>query len=218
MTPLLAAGVEAYADAHTTPLDPLLDELDAATRATLGSSTMLSGPLQGRLLAFLVALVRPHLVLEIGTFSGYSALAMAAALPEDGRLVTCEVSPERADFARGFFARSPHGTRIELRVGPALDTIASLDGPFGVVFIDADKEGYLDYYEAVVPKLAPDGLIMADNTLRGGSVLDPDDDGARAMATFNAHVHADPRTENVLLAVRDGLTLVRPAGGAPAPL
>jgi caffeoyl-CoA O-methyltransferase len=209
MGPLSSAKIDAYVDAHTTPLEPLLVELHEATYGEMSSPGMIAGPVLGRLLRFLVAMVAPRLVLEIGTFTGYSALAMAGGLPDAGRIVTCEISPERADFARSWFDRSPLGDRIDLRVGPALDTIAALDGPFDFVFIDADKEGYTGYYEAVVPKLSPRGLIAIDNTLRGGEVADPVDDGGRAMAAFNAHVHADPRTENVMLTVRDGVTLVR---------
>jgi caffeoyl-CoA O-methyltransferase len=211
MSPLLPDAIEAYADAHATPLEPLLEELHETTYASMSSPQMIAGPVLGRLLRFLVAMVEPRLVVEIGTFTGYSALAMAGGLPEGGRVVTCEVSPERAEFARSWFARSPFGDRIELRVGPALDTIAALDGPYDFVFIDADKEGYTGYYEAVVPKLSPRGVIAVDNTLYGGDVADPVDDGDRAMAAFNDHVQADPRTENVLLSVRDGVTLIRAA-------
>jgi predicted O-methyltransferase YrrM len=201
--------LDAYLDAHATPLEPLLQENYEATHASLSSPQMIAGPVLGRLLRFLVAIVAPQLVVEVGTFSGYSALAMAGGLPPGGRIVTCEISPERADFARSYFDRSPYGERIELRVGPALDTVADLDGPFDFVFIDADKTGYPAYYDAVVPKLSPRGMIVVDNTLRGGDVADPVGDGDRAMAAFNDHVHSDPRTENVILSVRDGVTLIR---------
>jgi caffeoyl-CoA O-methyltransferase len=212
MSPLFTETLDAYVDAHTTPLEPLLQELHEATYASADTPEMIAGPVLGRLLRFLTAMVAPRLVVEIGTFTGYSALAMADGLPAGGRIVTCELSEERATFARSWFDRSPYGERIDLRVGPALPTLGALAGPFDLVFIDADKEGYTDYYEAVVPKLAPGGLIVVDNTLRGGDVADPDDDGGRGMAAFNAHVHSDPRTENVLLTVRDGVTLVRGAG------
>jgi caffeoyl-CoA O-methyltransferase len=201
--------LDAYLDAHATPLEPLLQENYEATYASLSSPQMIAGPVLGRLLRFLVAIAAPQLVLEIGTFSGYSALAMAGGLPPGGRILTCELSPERAEFARRYFARSPWADRIDLRVGPALETVAALDGPFDFVFIDADKTGYPAYYDAVVPKLSPRGVIAIDNTLRGGDVADPVDDGDRAMAAFNAHVHADERTESVILSVRDGVTLIR---------
>jgi predicted O-methyltransferase YrrM len=201
--------LDAYLDAHATPLEPLLQENYEATYASLSSPQMIAGPVLGRLLRFLVAIAAPQLVLEIGTFSGYSALAMAGGLPPGGRILTCELSPERAEFARRYFARSPWADRIDLRVGPALETVAALDGPFDFVFIDADKTGYPAYYDAVLPKLSPRGVIAIDNTLRGGDVADPVDDGDRAMAAFNAHVHADERTESVILSVRDGVTLIR---------
>jgi caffeoyl-CoA O-methyltransferase len=209
---MLDAALDAYLDSRATPLEPLLQENYEATYASLSSPGMIAGPVLGRLLRFLVAMLAPELVLEIGTFSGYSALAMAGGLPPGGRIVTCELSPERADFARSYFERSPWADRIEVRVGPALDTVAGLDGPFDFVFIDADKTGYPGYYDAVVPKLSARGVIAVDNTLRGGDVADPVDDGDRAMADFNARVHADPRTENVTLSVRDGVTLIKLAG------
>jgi len=209
MTPLFTETLDAYVDAHATPLEPLLRENYEATHASLSTPQMIAGPVLGRLLRFLVAMLAPRLVLEIGTFSGYSALAMAGGLPPEGRIVTCELSPERAEFAQGYFDRSPWGDRIEVRVGPALDTVNALEGPFDFVFIDADKDGYPGYYEAVVPKLSPRGVIAVDNTLSGGDVADPVDERDRAMAEFNAHVQADARTENVLLSVRDGVTLIR---------
>jgi caffeoyl-CoA O-methyltransferase len=132
---------------------------------------------------------------------------MAAALPEGGRIDACEIDPERAAFAQGWFDRSPHGSKITLHVDPALDTVNALTGEFDFVFIDADKPGYVDYYEAVLPRLSERGVIVADNTLSGGDVID----GDPPIARFNEHVAADPRTVQVLLTVRDGLTLIRRA-------
>ena len=209
MCPIFSEALDAYVDAHATPLEALLQENHEATYASLSSPQMIAGPVLGRLLRLLVSMAAPRLVLEIGTFTGYSALAMAGGLPPEGRIVTCELSPERAAFAQGYFDRSPWGDRIDVRVGPALDTVNGLDGPFDFVFIDADKEGYTDYYEAVVPKLSPRGVIAVDNTLSSGDVVDPVDERDRVMADFNDHVHADERTENVLLSVRDGVTLIR---------
>ena len=186
------------AEAYTTPPEHYLQVLEEETRASLESPQMLTGPVEGRFLEFVVWMLQPRLVLEIGTYSGYSALSMARALPPDGRLITCEVDPERAAFARRHVER--HG-RISVREGDALQTIASLDGPFDMVFIDANKDGYVDYYEAVLPKLAPRGLIAADNTL--GDMT--------GIAEFNEHVRRDARTVQVLLPVRDGVTLVRRA-------
>jgi caffeoyl-CoA O-methyltransferase len=202
---LVDPQIEAYAERVSSPHDPLLAELSAASNAALGQTSMLTGPVAGRLLELLVWFGRPQRVLEIGTFSGHSALAMAAALPEGGRIDACERDPERAAFARRWFDRSPYGARITLHVGPALETIARLDGAFDFVFLDADKPGYVDYYEAVLPRLSERGLIAVDNTLASGRVLD----GSAAVAAFNEHVAGDPRSAQVLLTVRDGLTLIR---------
>jgi caffeoyl-CoA O-methyltransferase len=209
-------ALERYAERHTTAPVAALIALADETRASLSSPQMLTGPVEGRLLETLVFATGARTVLEIGTYSGYSALSMAAALPSDGHLTTCELDPERAEFARRHIDASPHAERIELRVGPAIDTIATLDGPFDLVFIDADKPSYRDYYEAVLPKLAPQGLIVVDNTLWSGRVLRPEEDGAtpetRALAEFNDHVVADTRVVCVMLTVRDGVTLIRRAG------
>ena len=202
--------IERYAEEHTTAADPLLAELEAETRATLDLPEMLAGPLQGQFLQFLVYSLRPRRVLEIGAFSGYSALSMAAGLPPDGRIDTCEVNEEHAEVARTYIARSPYADRITVHVGPALETIQRLEGEFDFVFIDADKGGYVDYYEAVLPRLSEHALIVADNTLSGGHVID-DDAGTRAAAIvrFNEHVRQDQRMISVLLPVRDGVTLIR---------
>jgi caffeoyl-CoA O-methyltransferase len=172
---------------------------------------MLSGPVEGRLLELLVHAVQAELVLELGTYSGFSALSMAAGLPPGGRIVTCEVSAKHADFARARIAASPHADRIELRLGPGLATIATLDGPFDLVFIDADKTGYGAYYEAVLPKLSARGLIVVDNTLWSGRVIDAADGDAdtRALAEFNDLVAGDERVVCVMLTIRDGVTLIR---------
>jgi predicted O-methyltransferase YrrM len=212
MCPIFSEALDAYVDAHATPLEPLLQENREETYASLSSPQMIAGPVVGQVLRLLVSLAAPRLVLEIGTFTGYSALAMAGGLPPGGQIVTCELSPERAAFAQGYFDRSPWADCIDVRVGPALDTVEALDGPFDFVFIDADKDGYTGYYEAVVPKLSPRGVIAVDNTLSGGDVVDPGDERDRVMAAFNDHVHADERTESVLLSVRDGVTLIRLAG------
>jgi len=194
-----------YVERLTSPHEPLLAELSEETARSLGAEEMLSGPVAGRLLELLVWFGRPERVLEIGTFSGHSALAMAAALPEGGRIDTCELDPERAALAQRYFDRSPYGLRVTLHVGPALESIEKLEGAFDFVFIDADKGGYVDYYEAVLPRLTERGLIVADNTLYSGTVVD----GEGPIVRFNEHVAADPRTVQVLLTVRDGMTLIR---------
>jgi caffeoyl-CoA O-methyltransferase len=204
-----------YAREHSTTTSPLLREVTETTHRELEMPQMLSGVLDGGLLMALVHATRASLVLEIGTFSGYSSLAMASALPPEGRIVTCEIDERAAEMARRHFAASPLGERIELRLGPAIEAVKTLEGPFDLVFIDADKTGYLDYYEAALPKLAPHGLIVVDNTLWGGRVLDPaeDSDATRAIRRFNDHVLADERTDCVLLPVGDGMTVIwrRPA-------
>jgi caffeoyl-CoA O-methyltransferase len=200
--------IEEYVERFTTPHDPLLAELSEETASDLGSQQMLTGPVAGRFLESLVWISQPKRVVEIGTFSGHSALSMAAALPKGGRIDACELDPERAAFAQRYFDRSPHGSKITLHVGPALETVAQLDGEFDFVFIDAEKEGYIGYYEAVLPRLAERGLIVADNTLWSGRVVEDDDS---PIAAFNEHVAADPRSVQVILSVRDGMTLIRKA-------
>jgi caffeoyl-CoA O-methyltransferase len=205
---LVDPAIEAYAEQVTSPHEALLAELSAETiRDNVGPASMLTGPVAGRFLELLVWVAAPRRVLEIGTLTGHSALAMAAALPADGHLDACELDPDRAAVAQRNFDRSPYATKITLHVGPALDTIARLEGGFDFVFLDADKDGYVDYYEAVLPRLSERGLIAADNTLMGGSVLD----GEGSIVRFNEHVAADPRSVQVLLTVRDGITLIRRA-------
>lgn len=214
---LLDEAVEAYAEAQTAPAPDRLCRVADETAQQLGSAVMLTGPVEGRLLETLVFAAQPQLILEIGTFSGYSALSMAGGLADGARIITCELDDARADFAQRHVDAAGLADRIEIRRGPALETIAALDGPFDLVFIDADKTGYVDYYEAVLPKLAPRGLIAADNTLAGGrAATGEDDDTARAIRAFNDHVATDPRTVQVLLTVRDGITLIRRAQTSPA--
>jgi caffeoyl-CoA O-methyltransferase len=203
--------IERYAEAHTTPPPPLLAELAAETRETLQSPQMLTGPIEGRLLEQLVFVSGARRVLELGTYSGYSSLSMAAALPADGRIDTCEIDERHAEVARRYIARSPYADRITVHLGPALETIARLEGEFDLVFIDADKPNYANYYEAVLPRLSPRGLIVADNTLWSGCVVnpEPDDASTQAIAAFNDRVRQDERVVCVQLTVRDGVTLIR---------
>ncbi len=213
MDGIVDPDVERYAEEHTTPPPEYLVALAEETRATLSTPKMMTGPVEGRFLELLVFASGARRVLEIGTFSGYSALSMAAGLPADGSIVTCEIDPEVAEVARRHIDASPFGDRIEQRVGPALETIEELDGPFDLVFVDADKTGYRDYYEAVLPKLAERGLIVVDNVLWSGRVAAPaaddDSDATRALRAFNDHVAADERVVSVVLTVRDGVMLVR---------
>jgi caffeoyl-CoA O-methyltransferase len=221
----LAGGLEPYAERQTTPESPALAALAARTREHDWSAhdrqglgleqEMLSGHVEGRLLRILVGATRARRVLELGLFTGYSALAMAEALPGDGQLVACELDPDVAAFAREGFDDSPAGTRIDIRVGPAAETLTELAAegePFDLVFVDADKAGYTQYVDTVLSAglLARDGLLCVDNTLMQGQPWTGSGTAnGRAIARFNDTLHADDRVEQVLLPVRDGLTLAR---------
>jgi caffeoyl-CoA O-methyltransferase len=211
MPDIVDPQIERYTHDHTRPRPPLFDELREVTYASMASPHMQVGRVEGGLLKMLCALMGARRVLEVGTFTGFSALCMAEALPDDGELVTCDIDPEAAKVAQGFFDRSPHGRKITLRLGPAIETIARIpaDPPLDLAFLDADKERYLDYYEALVPLLRPGGLLVADNTLWSGRVLAPSAETDRAIVAFNRRVNEDPRVENVLLSVRDGIMLAR---------
>ncbi|HXU38872.1 MAG TPA: class I SAM-dependent methyltransferase [Blastocatellia bacterium] len=200
-------AVEQFAHDHTKPESDLYLRLRDETYATMRSPQMQVGRIEGRFLKMLVRLTGARSILEIGMFTGYSALMMAEGLPDDGRLITCDVNPEAEAIARRYFNESPDAHKIEIRMGPALDTIKSLSGPIDMVFIDADKTNYSNYYEAVMPLLRPGGLIVADNVLWSGRVLDPKSDDDHAIVAFDKLVQSDPRVENVCLTVRDGMML-----------
>ncbi|MFL5349979.1 MAG: O-methyltransferase [Hyalangium sp.] len=204
---LVPPQIEEYAQAHTEPPGPLFQELRETTYARMNSPQMQVGPMEGTFLRVLVKLARARRVLELGTFTGYSSLMMAEGLPADGELVTCDIDQKAEAIARDFFARSPHGRKIQLRMGPALETLKTLTGPFDLAFIDADKPNYSAYYDAIVPLLRSGGLLVADNTLWSGRVLRPETPQDHAIVAFNAKVAADPRVEKVLLTVRDGMML-----------
>jgi caffeoyl-CoA O-methyltransferase len=210
--PLELGPIGEYVEQHTTPPPELLGRLAQETRETLPAPGMLTGTIEGRFLELLVYASRPMRVLELGTYSGYSSLSMAAGLPEGGRIDTCELDPTHAEVAQRYLDDSPYGDRIMIHLGPALETIERLEGTFDFVFIDADKPSYVDYYEAVLPRLSERGFIAADNTLWSGRVLDESDDseGTRAIRAFNEHVRNDDRVTSVMLTVRDGVTLIRP--------
>ena len=208
---IVADEVEEYAAAHTTPPLPLLQELAEETRATLRSPQMLTGTLEGRFLELLVFSSGARRVLEVGTYSGYSALSMAAGLPPGGRIDTCEIDPKHAEVAERYIARSPYADRITVHLGPALESIARIEGDFDFVFIDADKVNYRNYYDAVLPRLSPRGLIAVDNTLWSARVLGGSGDESedtRALREFNDYVRGDERVTAVMLTVRDGVTLI----------
>jgi caffeoyl-CoA O-methyltransferase len=202
--------VEEYAEAHTTPDGELFERLAAETREKTEIPQMMVGKIEGQFLAFVVRATGARRVLELGTFTGYSSISMAQALPDGGRIVTCDVKEETTAIARRYAEEAGVADRIDYRLGPAIDSIQELDGPFDLIFIDADKDGYVDYYEAALAKLADDGLILADNTLASGDVVE-DEPGemAAAIKRFNDHVSADDRVECVMLTIRDGVTLIR---------
>ena len=208
---IVSEELERYAEAHTTPPPELLARLAEETRATLQAPQMLTGTVEGRFLELLVHGTGARRVLEIGTYSGYGTLSMAAGLPPGGRIDSCELDETHAAVARRYVEEAGYTDRVAVHVGPAIETVRRLDGPWDFVFIDADKTGYRDYYEAVLPKLAERGLIAADNTLQHGRVVhDPDaGESTRAIVEFNEHVRRDERVTAVLLTVRDGVTLIR---------
>ncbi len=202
--------VEEYAAEHTTVLLDLFERLDAETREKTTAPQMMVGRLEGGFLAALVRLTGAKRILELGTFTGSSSISMASALPDDGRIITCDVDPDATAIARRYMDESGHGDKIEIRLGPALETIETLEGPFDLVFIDADKPNYANYYEAALPLLAENGVLIADNVLWSGRVVEPDgDESTEAIMAFNEHVKNDSRVVSVMLTVRDGMTLVQ---------
>jgi caffeoyl-CoA O-methyltransferase len=205
--------IEEYAAAHTTQPPRYLQELADETRATLRSPQMLTGTIEGRFLELLVHGLQAKRVLELGTYSGYSSLSMAAGLPEGGHIDTCEFDETHAEVAKRHIAASPFADRITVHLGPALETIPKLEGEFDFVFVDADKTNYMNYYEALLPRLAENGLIAFDNTLWSGRVLDENDqdEDTKAFRELNDRLATDDRVVAVQLTVRDGVTLVRRA-------
>jgi len=210
MSFIVEPRVEEYAEAHSSPNAELFERLAAETREKSEAPQMMVGLLEGQFLGALVRSQRARRILELGTFTGYSSISMALALPDDGRVITCDVNAETTEIARRYATEAGVAERIEYRTGPAVETIAQLEGEFDLVFIDADKPNYLNYYEATLPKLAANGLMILDNTLWSGRVADPDEDdeNTRAIRTVNDRILEDPRVNNVLLTVRDGMNLV----------
>ena len=207
MDSFIDEAIEQYAHDHTKPASDLFERLKEETFREMNSPQMQVGRIEGQFLKMLVRLTGARRVLEIGMFTGYSALMMAEGLPDDGRIITCDIDPKAEQIARRYFKESPNGHKIEVRIGPALETIESLTEVLDLVFIDADKENYVNYYEACVPRVRAGGLIVADNVLWSGKVLNPEDEPTRAIVAFNARVQQDPRVENVCLTVRDGMML-----------
>ena len=206
MNQVVAEPVLDYMARHHPPLDEVLEAIRAEG---LAEKLPLVDAATVRFLRGLVVALHARRILEIGMFTGYSTLAWAEALPKDGRIVTCEIHPGVAEIGRRYFAESPHGTKIDIKVGPALESLKVIEGLFDLCFIDADKENYAAYYERCLELLRPRGLILLDKMLRGGRVLNPSDPATRAVDALNQRIRKDPRVENVLLPVRDGIMLVR---------
>jgi caffeoyl-CoA O-methyltransferase len=207
MESFINEAVEQFAHDHTEPESDLFLRLRDETYRDMNCPQMQVGRIEGRFLKMLVRLTGARRILEIGMFTGYSALMMAEGLPEDGKIITCDVDPKAEAIASRYFAESPNGRKIEIRMGPALDTIRTLSGPLDMVFIDADKGNYSNYYEAILPLVKAGGLIVADNVLWSGRVLHPESPDDHAIVAFDNLVQSDPRVENVCLTVRDGMML-----------
>ncbi len=211
MINLVDQKLEDYARAHGSPASALLEELRAYTWEKVAVPQMQVGLIEGNFLRVLVRVSQAKRVLEVGTFTGYSALNLAAGLPDDGQLITCELDPGNAAVARSFFDRSPDAHKIEIRLGPAAETLAALEGPFDLAFIDADKINYTRYFEAIRPLMRSGGLIVVDNVLWSGKVLEPahdQDAETAAIVAFNQHVARLVDLDKVMLTVRDGMSLI----------
>ena len=204
--------IDQYIADHTEAEGELLHELDRQTNLKVMMPRMISGHVQGKVLKMLSKMIQPKYILELGTFTGYSALCLAEGLVEGGKLITVELNDELESFSSRFFSQSSRSHQIEQKIGPALDIISSLNETFDLIFIDADKREYLEYYHAVFNKLRIGGIILADNVLWNGKVVEPverNDTYTKGIMAFNDFVHNDPRVENVLLPIRDGLMMLR---------
>lgn len=206
---LVNSQIEKYAETFTSDESEILRGVRETTHKSLKYDQMLSGKLAGRFLRLLVRISGARRVLEIGMFTGYSALSMAEALPEGGLLITCDTNERYAELARKSFEQSPEGGKIIVKMGDALATLESFSDPFDLIFLDADKNNYLKYYQKVKPLLKKGGLLVIDNAFWGGDVLKPHDAKAQTIHRLNKVIHEDPDVENVLLPVRDGMNLVQ---------
>ncbi len=210
MINLVDPNLEQYAREHSSAVPELMNELRDYTLKHTELPQMQVGPLEGMFLKVLARSIRAERIVEVGTFTGYSALMMASALPENGRLITCEIDPTNAATARRFFDKSPHGGKIEIRLGPAAESLASLEGPFDMAFIDADKVNYTRYFDLILPMMRPGGLIVVDNVLWSGQVLDENDssESTRAIRDFNQYLRSKTEMDKIMVTVRDGMTLI----------
>lgn len=211
MTEIIHHKAEKYAALFSSPTDELLQEIEKFTLQNHAHAIMLSGPVQGKLLELISCMITPKKILEIGTFTGYSALCLAKGLVPEGELHTIEISKEEAEISRRYFSKSLQSKQIILHEGNALDIIPSLTDIWDLVFIDADKVNYVNYYELTLPRLKKGGFILADNVLFHGEVLDKNITGknAKAIHAFNEHIAGDERVQHVMVTVRDGLMLIQ---------
>lgn len=209
----LSPELLAYCEDHSSGEDELLRYISRETHAKVLMPRMLSGHLQGKTLELLVKLLNPQVILEIGTYTGYSGICMARGLRENGRLITLDINEELEHMVRGFFEKSGLASKIDYRIGNAMDIIPSIEERFDMVFIDADKANYINYYNLVVEKMNQGGIILADNVLWSGKVITKEgkkiDKDTQTILDYNKMVQNDPRVENVLLPIRDGLMLAR---------
>jgi caffeoyl-CoA O-methyltransferase len=204
---IVSDEIEAYASEHCAQEPALFAQLRMHTRANREDAQMLIGRIEGSFLRTLVEMIGAKRVLEIGTFTGYSALWLASGLPEEGQVITLDIDPETTQIAQSYWDQSDDGKKINSILGPALETIKSLDGLFDLIFIDADKENYVEYWKASLPLLRSKGLMVVDNVLWSGKALKPDSELAHAVANFNAFVQKDTQTTRTMLSVRDGMLL-----------
>lgn len=208
----IPADIQQYCDEHSDPESALLAQINRKTHTQVMMPRMLSGHFQGRVLAMFSHMIQPKRVLEIGTYTGYSALCMAEGMPDDGELITMDINEELEEMVQGFFDQSPYAKMIDYRIGDAMTLIPPLDGTFDLVFIDADKKNYLNYYNLVIDRVSSGGYIIADNVLWSGKVVQTEkkiDKDTQAILDFNRWVQEDDRVENVLFPLRDGLMVVR---------
>lgn len=212
MKPMVLPEVEAYAEAYSCPESDICRRLREETYLSMDFPQMVVGPLEGAFLKVIAMTVGAKRILEIGTFTGYSALCFAESLPAEGEVITCDIDPESTTLAKKYWVESPHGSKIHLRLAPALETLADLTGSFDLIFIDADKANYVKYFEWALELIAPTGVILIDNVLWNGDVLHmpPIDTNTAAIQELNRRVHTEPRVSAVLLTIRDGIFLIKP--------
>lgn len=212
MKNLIAPEIDAYAEAHSVPESEVCRQLREATYRSVDCPQMVIGALEGAFLKTMTQIIGAKHVLEIGTFTGYSALCFAEALPDDGTILTCDIDEETTKFAKSFWVQSPAGRKIQSRIAPALETMRQLDRRFDIVFIDADKINYLNYYQRGLNLLESKGIMLIDNVLWNGDVIlqPPPDESTAAIQDLNRTVAADHRVSSVLVTIRDGLLVIRP--------